>query len=245
MRAINDHIFSINLAFQELMKGKFWLYLLPSLFISLFFWLVSGVLGSIFGFLNHADSVPLIGSYLDTGIQSGKSFFSYLGDLFYEFVILTILSPVYCLLSEKVDNTVSGAKFNGGIIRILTDLLRAIFIVFISMILYFLLMATWWIFSWVIGFHILDEIIYFVIAAFFLGFSFYDYSLERYQIGTVKSWGFGFNNILYMVLTGSIFHLMFQVPFVGILFAPFFSSIISTIVYLKMHHKISKENQTA
>lgn len=243
MRAINDHISSINLAFQELMKGKFWLYLLPSLLISLFFWFVSGVLDSIFGFLNHTDSVPFIGNYLETGIQSGKSFFSYLGDLFHEFMILTALSPVYCLLSEKVDNTVTGAKFNGGIIRILTDLLRAVFIVFISMILYIALMATWWIFSWLSGFHLLDELIYFFIAAFFLGFSFYDYSLERYHVSILKSWGFGFNHILYMILTGGIFHLMFQVPYLGILFAPFFTSIISTIVYLKMQHKISIENQ--
>lgn len=238
MKAINDHIFAIKLAFEELGKGKFWLYLIPAVAIAVAFWFLTSFISGIFSFLDSATEVPLVGDYLGSGVKATKSFFSYIGGFFYEFVILTILSPVYCLLSEKVDNTLTKSSFDGGIGRIITDLFRAIFIVIISLILYIMVISIWWFLAWITGFHLLDQIIYFLIAAFFLGFSFYDYSLERYNIGTWKSWMFSFDNIFYMVITGGLFHLIFQIPIAGTLFAPFIISIVSTIVFLKMNQKL-------
>lgn len=238
MKALNDHIYAINVTFRELGKGKFWLYLIPSVAVGILFFMTSGFISGIFGFLNKAADVPLVGSYLNTGVEAGKGFFSYVGDFIYQFVILTILSPVYCLLSEKVDNELSGANFNGGIVRILTDFIRMIFIVVISTALYFTFMGAWWIISWFIGIDVLDQVMNLLIGAFFLGFSFYDYSLERYQIGTWKSWMFSFEHIGYMLITGLIFNLLFHVPVLGVLVSPFLATIISTAVFLKMHHKI-------
>ncbi|MCE3296591.1 MAG: hypothetical protein K0R65_2305 [Crocinitomicaceae bacterium] len=239
MKAINDHIYAINVTFRELGKGKFWLYLIPSLAVGLLFFIFAEFVSGMFSFVDKAAEVPLVGSYLNTGVEASKGFFSYIGDFFYQFVILTILSPVYCLLSEKVDNELSGANFSGGIVRILTDLLRMIFIVIISTLLYFTVMGAWWIISWFIGIELLDEIMSLLIGAFFLGFSFYDYSLERYQIGTWKSWMFSFENMGHMLLTGLIFNLLFHIPLIGVIISPFLATIISTAVFLKMHNKIS------
>ncbi len=239
MKAINDHIYAINVTFRELAKGKFWLYLIPSVAVGLIFFVTSEFVSGMFGFLNKAASVPLVGSYLETGVEAGKGFFSYIGDFIYQFIILTLLSPVYCLLSEKVDNELSGASFNGGFIRIMTDFVRMIFIVIISTALYFTCMAAWWVLSWIIGVAWLDQVMNLLIGAFFLGFSFYDYSLERYQVSTWKSWMFSFEKMGYMLLTGLIFNLLFQVPVLGVIVSPFLATIISTAVFLKMHNKIS------
>lgn len=238
MKAINDHIFAAKLSFDLLMKGKYWLYLIPSLLISLFFMFLYGFIGAIFSFLDYAYDVPFVGSYLGEGVTSVITFSSSIGDFIYQFFILTVLSPVYCLLSEKVDNNVAGSKFDGGIVRILTDIVRAIFIVIIAIILNVFFMIVWWLFAWFTGFHLLDEIIYFLINAFFIGFSFYDFSLERYEIGTFGSWGFGFKNMSYMAITGGLFSLFFKVPYFGVILSPFFLTIISTVVFLKMHNKI-------
>jgi CysZ protein len=243
MKAINDHIFGINQSLLILKEGKYWLYLIPSLAIGLLFWFVGQFLSEFFDFLNNFDKVPLIGSYLSSGVEVSKGFFSYLGDFFYQFVILTLLSPVYCLLSEAVDNKLSGANFSGGLVRILTDLLRMIFIVFFSTIFYFTLMAAWWMISWIIGLAFLDEIMNLLIGAFFLGFSFYDFSLERYNVSNWKSWMFSFEKISHMLLTGIIFNLIFLIPFVGVIFSPFLVTIISTAVFLKMNNKIPTLNQ--
>jgi CysZ protein len=238
MKAINDHIYAIKLSFDELMKGKYWLYLIPSILISLFFMFLYGFIAAIFSFLDYANDVPLVGTYLGAGVSSVTAVSSSIGDFIYQFFILTVLSPVYCLLSEKVDNSIAGSKFDGGIVRIMTDLIRAIFVVIVALILNLFFMIIWWFFAWFTGFHSLDEIVYFLINAFFIGFSFYDYSLERYEIGTFGSWGFGFKNISYMVITGGLFSLFFKVPYFGVILSPFFLTIVSTIVFLKMHNKI-------
>ncbi|MES2590193.1 MAG: hypothetical protein V4622_14545 [Bacteroidota bacterium] len=238
MKAISDHIYAAKVSFDELMKGKYWIYLLPSILITLVFYFVAWLLSSIFSFVNAVDSIPYIGSYLETGVDVTKGILDYLGDTFYQFLILTVLSPVYCLLSEKVDNDFTGAKFDGGIVRIMTDLIRAIFIVIIALILNFVAMVIWWLFAWITGFHLLDEIMYFLIGAFFIGFSFYDFSLERYAVGTLGSWNFGFGKIPYMFITGGLFCLSFKIPFFGVILAPFLMTIISTVVFLKMNDKI-------
>jgi CysZ protein len=104
-------------------------------------------------------------------------------DEFYKFFILTLLSPINCLLSEKVDNEVTGAKFDGGFVRVMKDIGRAIFLLFFTLMLNFLAMFIWYVLAWIFNFHVIDSIVYFVIGAFFVGFSFYDFSLERYGVG--------------------------------------------------------------
>lgn len=244
MKAIQDHIYAIGVTFSELAKGKYWLYLLPSLAVGLLFFITSEFISGAFSFADHAAKVPLVGSYLESGVSASKGFLSYIGDFFFQFVILTILSPVYCLLSEKVDNELTGAAFRGGITRILTDFVRMLFILIISMALYFTFMGAWWMISWIVGIEWLDQLVSLLIGAFFLGFSFYDYSLERYQVGTFKSWMFSFENISYMVLTGVIFNLVFYIPVAGVILSPFLATIMSTAVFLKMYQKIPVNTKT-
>lgn len=238
MNALEDHIYGFKIAFEKIFQGNYWGYLIPSFIISIMFIIVAGFVSLFFNFFNGVNGIPFVGDYLDVGISSTKSFFSYVGDVFYQFFILTALSPVYCLLSEKVDNDLTGEKFDGGLVRIMTDLIRTIFIVIVSIILYLISVGIWAFIAAITDFHVLDEIIYFCIGAFYIGFSFYDYSLERYGVPTFGSWSFGFNKIPYMFLTGCAFSLIFKVPYLGVIFAPFLVTIVSTVVFLKIHDKI-------
>jgi CysZ protein len=141
-------------------------------------------------------------------------------------------------LSEKVDNEVTGAKFDGGFVRVMKDIGRAIFLLFFTLMLNFLAMFIWYVLAWIFNFHVLDNIVYFVIGAFFVGFSFYDFSFERYGVGFFGAVEFGFERMLYMLLTGSVFSLIYLIPIVGLILAPFLVTILSTIVYTKMNQKI-------
>ena len=98
-------------------------------------------------------------------------------------------------------------------------------------------MGIYWIFSWIFGFGFMDTVMYFLIAAFFLGFSFYDYSLERYGVGVFGTIGYAFKNMLTMILTGSIFLLIFEIPYIGIPIAPGIAVMVATIVYLYRENK--------
>lgn len=235
MQAFNDHLSAFRLAFQHLGQGKYWLYLIPSLIVGFLFAGLYGILSFLTSLADTTDSVPLVGTYLASGITSAIRLTDVITTEIYKFFILTLLSPISCLLSEKVDNEVTGASFSGGIVRIMTDVLRAFVIVIVALFLNLVFMGIWWFFAKITGFHLLDEVVYFLIAAFFIGFSFYDYSLERYGIGTFGSWQFGFKNASYILFTGAIFSLLFSIPVIGIISAPFIMTIVSTIVYVNMN----------
>lgn len=238
MNAINDHFFALKLSVLQLAKGKIWLYIIPPVAVALFFYSIFSFFHSISEGAEVAEKLPWVGEYVTTGVQKTIGFMVWITDEFYKFFILTLLSPINCLLSEKVDNEVTGAKFDGGIARVMKDIVRAIFLLFFTLMLNFLVMFIWYILAWIFNFHVLDNIIYFVIGAFFIGFSFYDFSLERYGVGFFGTVEFGFERMLYMLLTGSVFSLIYLIPVVGLILAPFLVTILSTIVYTKMNQKI-------
>lgn len=238
MQTIEIHLFALRLTFDQLATGKYWTYLIPSVLITLVFGGVFWLISLFFNILFSVSSIPLIGSYLAYGMESTASFVDWMLTAFYQFFILTILSPVNALLSEKVDLNTTNQAFKTGISRFLADIWRAILVVLVSFFFYLLAVSVWWIFTKITGFHLLDQIVYFGIAAFFIGFSFYDYSLERYQIKTKESWDFGIKNSLTMLVSGALFSLLFMVPRIGVLLAPFILTIVTTLVYLKMENRI-------
>lgn len=239
MKAFLDHIYAIQIGFEQLFKGKFWLYILPSVIVSLIFYGVYSFINGFYTVAHTVEEVPLVGEYIGSGIQATIGFFGFIALEFYKFFILTCLSPVNSMLSQKVDNELTGASFSGGIERMLIDFGRAILLFIITLLLNICLIALWWGLAAVTGFHLLDGFIYFAISSFFIGFSFYDYSLERYKIGVMGGLGFGFEKIGYLFFTGSLFTLIYMLPtFIGVILAPFLVTIISTIVYLKMNNKI-------
>lgn len=238
MHAVKDHIFAFEVAFEKLSKGRFWTYIIPSLVVAILFYGIFSFIGGLSEGAEVASGIPLLGDYIVTGVQKTLSLVDALTFQLYKFFILTILSPVNCLLSEKTDNELTGARFSGGITRIITDLFRALLLVLFALLLNLLAMGAWWLIAKITGFHLLDNVIYFLTGAFFLGFSFYDYSLERYGMSFAGTIRFGFDHIPHMLLTGVLFSLIFMIPVAGIIFAPFLLTILSTIVYVRMTGRI-------
>lgn len=244
MNAIQHHIFALRISIEQLKIGRNWLYILPAVFIAFLFYGIFSFFDAIESTSESAADIPLLGSYVSDGISKTVGLFFWITDAFYKFLILTLLSPVNCLLSEAVDNQVTGATFDGGIVRILKEIWRAIGLLFFSLLLNFVLICVWYLFAWLTGFHVLDELIYFLITSFFIGFSFYDFSLERYGVGFFGTIEFGFDKMAYMLVTGFLFSLIYLIPQLGLIFAPFLTTIISTVVYLKLKDKIPHNGLT-
>lgn len=244
MHVIQHHIFAAKISLQQLKIGKNWLYILPSLLVAFLFYGIFSFFDAIESTSQSVSDLPLLGSYVSDGISKTVGFFFWVTDAFYKFLILTLLSPVNCLLSEAIDNQVTGAKFDGGIARILREIGRAIGLLLFSMLLNFVVIGAWYLLAWITGFHVLDELIYFFITAFFIGFSFYDFSLERYGVGFFGTIAYGFDHLLYMLITGFLFSLIYLIPQLGLIFAPFLITILSTVVYLKMNNKIPHNGLT-
>ena len=112
----------------------------------------------------------------------------------YIFIVITVLSPFNTSLSEKLDHRLTGHEPDKGWTRLINEFIRMIFIALIALILEGIVLLGYWVFSLgpLGGAH--DSIIYFLIKAFFLGFAFFDFSLERYEKNVFQSLGFAFQN---------------------------------------------------
>ena len=159
-----------------------------------------------------------------------------------------ILSPFNTLLSEKVAFDLTGVKIKFDLERLISDLIRMIFIVLVAVTLQLFFFFIYFIVSSILGLGFLDEAVYFVISAFFYGFAFYDYSLERDQIGVFGSLRYAFSNMLLVSLTGAFFLLLYTIgsffvgsftfsflsilPNLGIIAAPVLTTILATYVYI-------------
>lgn len=241
MKAIQLHIIGISRTFAALSKGKYLLFFIPGLIIALLFWQALLFIGTIENSFFFLENTPFIGSYLKSGVEGTFSVIQFMMNQLFVFFILTILSPFNTILGEKIDSSITGNKYPFDVIRIINDLIRMVFIVLLALFLEFFVIVIYWIISMLFGFHILDDIIYFLIAAFFYGFSFYDYSLERDQISVFGSLGFAFSNILLVTISGSIFFVIYSIPLIGVILAPVLTVMISTFVFL--NKKSTKQNQ--
>lgn len=252
MKSFNFHIKALSEVFSQLGKGKFLLYFLPGLVVTLFYLWISSKANAIAESASILSKIPLIGEYLDKGVGATLSVIGFIFNQIYIFVVLTILSPFNTHLSEKLDSELTGQKFESGFARIINDLIRMIFIVILALFLEFFFIGIWWIISGIFG---IGDTIYvaltFVMASFFFGFSFYDHSLERYDIGVFGSLGFAFKNMLLVTLTGMFFQVLYflpytgGVPFIGLILAPVVTTMVATIVYIQYIKKFPKQNNSS
>lgn len=236
-KVIDYHITAAKETFNVISQGKFLIYFVPSLTITLIFIFFFYSFDSLFETGNDSESA----GWLSSTWSKITSVFDFIVTQLYIFVVITLLSPFNTLLSEKLDNHLTKQDFPFSMVRLINDFFRMVLIVILAILLEFLFLGVWWLFCWIFG--ISDTIFYkimtFLISSFFFGFSFYDHSLERYKVNVFGSIGFAFSNILTLIITGSIFNLLYYFPyiwetsFIGIIIAPVLTTMISTIVYIQ------------
>lgn len=247
MKAINYHIRGVITSLEYLFKGKYLLFFLPGLILAGLFW----YFGSTFQDIDEAVDLSSKYSWWDKilrGIDSGLSWLFNIADaateLFYIFLVLTALSPFFTALGEKFDKELTGKITEGGILRIINDLFRMIFIVIISLLLQGVFLFLYWLVDKIFGFpEMADEVVKYCINGFFLGFTFYDFALERYEKGVGSSLAFAFSAPLGMIIVGAIFQGIYSIPYVGIPLAPVLVVMISTVAYAYYKKYLPKSKQ--
>ncbi|MDG1148652.1 MAG: hypothetical protein P8N52_10140, partial [Crocinitomicaceae bacterium] len=228
---------------KELSKGNFLLFFIPGIILTTgYYWFIyqTSSIGKAITFTNDYTWFSWAIDIFNFAVRKTLSVFMIISEQFYIFFILTLLSPFNTYLGEKLDAKHTGAKFEGGIIRFLHDFIRMVFVVILAISLEIICIVFYWVLSWFIGFEPLDTIIYFCITAFFFGFSFYDFALERYKSNVFDSLEFAFSKPLTMILTGSVFLIIFNIPYIGVPLAPVITLMVSTFVYLHLTNKIQQ-----
>jgi CysZ protein len=242
LKALQNYWYSLGKTFHLLAKPNLWIYLLPAILIGIIFYGIGSFFPEPSETAQNVASNNWFSKVFHTSLNWVLSIGQSIGDFLYKFILLTLFSPFNSLLSEKVDNSVTNAKFNGGVRLMIRNIFRTISILSVSTGLYLVAIFIWWIISKITGIHALDSIVYFFISAYFIGFSFFDYSLERYEKGISSTLQFGFKYKISVLLSGLIFSCIYLIPVIGIIFAPFFVTLNSTLVYLQLENKLSKHS---
>lgn len=236
VQAFKHHWIGIEQVAKTLLKGKFLWFFIPGLIVGLIYLYFQWQAQRVLSIVHVADDVPVVGSAISWLADGVFGIFDLIVSEFYKFVILVVLSPVNCILSEKFDSYLTGKEYKFDLIRLLNDFLRMIFIVISALLMEYIFLGIWWPLSLILP-DFIGETVFFLIASFFVGFSFYDYSLERYGLNFFKSWGLGFSKMSYMLITGGIFTLMIKIPAIGIIVAPVLTAMLSTAVYILLANK--------
>ena len=231
MKAINYHIRGVITSATELLKGKYWIYFLPGLILTGLFWYFRSRTIELDESIDLSSRYSWLG-WVDSGVSTLFSVFDFILEQVYAFAVLTLLSPFFTALGEKFDKDLTGMVTEGGVLRFINDMIRMVYIVIISVLLEFLFIVAYWLISKMFDFpDAVNTVMYYCIAAFFFGFAFYDFALERYEKGVLSSLGFAFSAPLGMIILGVIFKLIYAIPFVGIPLAPVLVVMISTVAY--------------
>ncbi len=147
--------------------------------------------------------------------------FAYIGG----YVVIVLMSPVYAILSEKVETILTGNKYPFEFNQFIKDIWRGVklatrnFLIELFLTLILLLLS----FVPIVG--LFTSLTLFIISSYFYGFSFIDFSLERKKLNMNESIAFVKMNKGLAIGNGTIFSLVLLIPFVGVLISGFVSII--------------------
>ena len=147
------------------------------------------------------------------------------------YIIMIIMSPLFSIISEKTERLLTNnevdypfnlKQFTKDIVRGIGIAIRNVLFELGFLILVFIISAIFSFISW------LGVIFMFFVSAYFYGFSFMDYTNERYQRNIKESVLFMKKYKWVAIVNGSLFALVLFIPYIGVALSAFVA-IISVI----------------
>lgn len=157
-----------------------------------------------------------------------KVFFFFVFAMFGGYITLILLSPVLAVLSERTEKILTGKIYRFNFRQFIKDILRSVVFSFRNMFFQTTISILIFIISFTPVIGLVSPFAFFIVSAYFYGFSFMDYSLERKKISVQNSTNFILNNKGLAISTGTVFSLLLLVPYIGF-FVAGFAAIISTV----------------
>ena len=160
--------------------------------------------------------------------------------LVYKSLLLVIISPILGYVSERVETHLTGKKFDFTFKDNLRFLIRGIDIGLKSFFKQMVGTCVVMLLGFIFPINLSIPLLIFIIQGYFTGFSFMDYTLERYNLSTKESLDFLKKQRVYAALCGGIFTLLFFIPVVGIFIAPLITCVATTMITLELLKEHSK-----
>ena len=223
-----------NLLYENTLKilkdSSIYKYLIPGFIVTLIYVSFMWSIGA-YDSVNEVNTEEL-GFFAKTGFwfKSGVLWFT---QMLFEFTVITLFSPIMALLSERCDTILTGREYAFNFERLMQELIRTIGILATGFIFSSIVMGLWFFISWIGNLSVISPYILFVLKAFFIGFNFVDYSLERNMVPIGRSWKYAIANPMVMISFGVLFSLLFMLPLIGAMLAPFLTTIFATVYFLR------------
>ena len=242
-----------------LYKHKLWIFLLYPLLLFVCFYVLA-----FFGLASLADYVKELFLNFDwiRNIPENGHFFSFIkkipdgvigllfqlvfkiifwwiGTTFLKYITLIFLSPILSLLSEKVEEKITGRHFPFLFRQFIRDLLRGLFINLRNMIIEYTLILVCFVIGFLFPASLLLSVPFLVMVSwYFFGFSIIDYSLERHKYSKKESIKFVRKNAGIACGIGFCYWLLSTLPSVlgylsAIAVAPVLATIASVVLYIE------------
>jgi len=226
-------------------------FLFPFIFIVLFF---TGSMGASAEFTAYANSwihtnlltntetwyYPLLNGVVFTLIWLILKIvfffiFAYIGG----FLIMMVLSPLFSMLSERVEQITVGSENPFRFQQLIKDVFRGIALSLRNLLyeLIFMVIALFLSLIPVVGW--ISPVLLFFISAYFYGFSFMDYTNERRRLNVKQSVADIRQNKGLAIGIGFLFSLSLLIPVVGV----FFSAFVAVVAVVAATLVMIEENE--
>jgi CysZ protein len=183
-------------ALKFLNKHKFWWYSLVPFFVFSGIYSLGFYLGSLENQTLPSESDGMLESiwyYLFNGIVL---LLSYALLNFTRYIVIILISPVLSTISQRTEKILTGNKYKFNLSQLLKDIVRAIKLSFRNIIYEFSFIVIIIIVFWVIGMFFkehknlisaIEKIMIMMVAFYYYGFAFLDYTLERMRFSVEES----------------------------------------------------------
>ncbi len=158
--------------------------------------------------------------------------------LIYKNLTIVLMSPFLALLSEKTEYCVTGKEYPFSLKQIIKDVLRAVKMSLRNLLWELTGTLLLMLFLWVPVINIAVPVFIFLLQGYYLGFSLFDFTLERHRYNVKESAAFVRKNRWQSLFHGIIFFLILMIPVLGILAAPVYGVTAATCGVLAFEKKI-------
>lgn len=246
MKIWNDFVRGISSHFEAagfIARHQLWIYFIfPAVIMLILFisgfastfalgdWAAEKVIGLIGMSEDREGFIGILQSALSLFLSLlFKIFLVFVFTSYIKYIVLIFCSPILALLSERVDEIISGKKYPFNLAQFLADIIRGIRVTLRNMLLETLIIiaCSFIAFIPVIGWITIPFL--WLISWYFMGYSMMDYTFERRKMKISEGTVFIRRNKGLAIGNGLLFSIFMNIPFLGIVAGPVLSVVAATI----------------
>lgn len=223
---------AFHLTWLDLKSNRYATFYIPSIVISILFLPLYGGVHFLDFLTSLLHDIPIVGKYISLVINELLSFITNFLDFLFSFLLVTALSPVNAKLSEKMEQDTTSNTYSSGVKIFFKNIIRIVLIFLFLGLTSFIFGNIVKALLKVLDLQLLDAPISVLLSAFFYGWAFMDYSLERRSYNLEQTRIFVSSYWKECLCIGIVFLVLFKIPYLGLLIAPIVTTMFATHLFL-------------